>query len=134
MYIFIMWLLPLLIYNGYSMYNKVGLPPSQQCVLYLYPQLLQPQWVYICGDVCVDRSGSYTRFTLYNILTVSLAKLTVFMQHHRFRFNENSKLLPNSFPIVQLHYKGIFLISCASAVHKAVRTISHAIKIIQSRL
>ena len=36
--------------------------------MYLYPQLLQAWEVYTCGDIYVCRSGSYTRFTLHNII------------------------------------------------------------------
>ena len=57
--IFILWLLSLLIYNSYCMYNKVVLPWAQQ---YVYPQLLQPRGAYICDDVYSCRSVSHTRW------------------------------------------------------------------------
>ena len=36
-YIFILQLKSLLVYNGYCMSNKVGLPQAQQCMLYFHP-------------------------------------------------------------------------------------------------
>ena len=55
-YIFILWLISLLVYNGYCGLNKVGLPQVQQCMLYLYPHLLQFQGVHIGNDVYICRS------------------------------------------------------------------------------
>ena len=62
-YVSILWLSPLPVYNDYCKYNKAGLPWVQQCMLYLYLQLLQPQG-YTYSDVYVK---SYTRFTLYSL-------------------------------------------------------------------
>ena len=62
-HIFILWLLSLPVYNGYYGFNKAGLPRAQQCMLYLYPQLLQPLGVHVCNHVSTDRIGCNTRFT-----------------------------------------------------------------------
>ena len=63
--IFILWLMSLLVYNGYYRFNKAGPPQVQLCILYPYPQLLQPQGVHVCNHVYTCRSECYTRFTLY---------------------------------------------------------------------
>ena len=53
------------VYNNYCTCNKAELTRSKQCMLYLYPQLLQSGGVYIGSDVHVHRSGSCTRFTVH---------------------------------------------------------------------
>ena len=49
--------MPLLVYNGYCKSIKAGLPQTQQCMLYLYPQLLQPRGVHICTDMYTKEAG-----------------------------------------------------------------------------
>ena len=51
-YIFILQLTSLPVCNGYYGFNKAGLPPLQQWMLYLYPQLLQPQG-YTYAITCI---------------------------------------------------------------------------------
>ena len=73
--------------NGYLSSSKVGFPQVQQCMLYLYPQLLQSR-VYIC------RRESSTLFSLYTFFTCLRRYGVVFppcAMSSQYLFNEAQK-------------------------------------------
>ena len=67
-HIFILWLMSLLVYNGYYRFNKAGLLQEQQSMFSLYPKLLQLWGVHIHDHMRTCRSRSNTQFVLYIII------------------------------------------------------------------
>ena len=60
----------LLVCHSYFRFSKAGLPWVQQCMLYLYPQLLQLRGVHVRNHLYTYKSGSNIRFTLYNLIKI----------------------------------------------------------------